>query len=703
MTARLLALLLLLAGLAPLPAQALESNVATSPRAQVSLVSESDAFQPGQALRIGLRLRMAPGWYTYWRNPGDAGAPAELDFQLPEGATAGPIAWPTPARHATGPVMSYGYEGEILLPVTLTLPATLPPLSLGEPLTLQLHASWLVCERICVPEEADFTLTLPHGTPTPSAQAPLFATADANTPHTATTSTPWQAEISPEGTLSLRLPGLDATQVREAWFAPYAWGQIEHSAPQPLSTAEGGFTLALRPGTEFRHQAGLAGIVVVTDHTGRTTAMELAATPGPTAIPAATLPLWQLVAFALAAGMILNLMPCVFPVLAMKAIGLATLAGKSRGAALAQAGAYAAGVLATFLALAGTLVAMRAAGSVVGWGFQFQSPVFVAATAWLLLAIGLNMSGLYAIGGGGVATIGARTTQKGGLLGSFLTGLLAVLVATPCTAPFMGAAIAGALAAPLAVTLLGFLAMGAGFALPYVLFAAIPGFARMLPRPGAWMDILRQALAFPMYAAAVWLLWVVSLQAGPTGVLTTASGMLLVAFALWAVGLSQSRAGSWRRLATASALLAGLGAIAVLTTLATTPAATAAAPSNQPAPDASEPFTPRRLAELRAAGTPVFVNMTAAWCVTCIVNEQVALAQPAIRQAFAAGNITYLKGDWTRRDPAITEYLRALGRDGVPLYVLYPGKAAAPVILPQILTEARLLQELARTQQGDQP
>ena len=709
MTVRFLAPLLLLAGLAASPAQALESNVVASPRAQVSLVSESDAFQPGQALRIGLRLRMAPGWYTYWRNPGDAGAPAELDFQLPEGATAGPIAWPTPARHATGPVMSYGYEGEILLPVTislggtLTLPATLP----AEPLTLQLHATWLVCERICVPEEADFTLTLPPGTPSPSAEAPLFAAADANTPHTATTNTPWQAEISPDGILSLRLPGLDATQVREAWFAPYAWGQIEHSAAQTLSTAEGGFTLALRPGGEFRHQAGLQGIVVVTDHTGRTTAMELAATPGATAIPAATLPLWQLVAFALAAGMILNLMPCVFPVLAMKAIGLATIAGKSRGAALAQAGAYAAGVLFTFLALAGTLVAMRAAGSVVGWGFQFQSPVFVAATAWLLLAIGLNMSGLYAIGGGSVANLGASTTQKGGLLGSFLTGLLAVLVATPCTAPFMGAAIAGALAAPLGVTVLGFVAMGAGFALPYVLFAAIPGFARMLPRPGAWMDILRQALAFPMYAAAVWLLWVVSLQAGPTGVLTTASGMLLVAFALWALGLAQSRAGTGtsalgRRLATASAVLAGLGAVAVLTTLATTPAATAS-PSDRPQPDASEPFTPRRLAELRAAGTPVFVNMTAAWCVTCIVNEQVALAQPAIREAFAAGGVTYLKGDWTRRDPAITDYLRAMGRDGVPLYVLYPGKAAAPVILPQILTEARLLQELARTQKGDQP
>jgi thiol:disulfide interchange protein DsbD len=270
----------------------------------------------------------------------------------------------------------------------------------------------------------------------------------------------------------------------------------------------------------------------------------------------------------------------------------------------------------------------------------------------------------------------------------------------------MGAAIAGALAAPLAVTLLGFLAMGIGFALPYVLFAAIPGFARILPRPGAWMDILRQALAFPMYAAAVWLLWVVSLQAGPTGVLATAGGMLLVAFALWATGLAQrlgstARPGGTSRLATASAMVAGLGAIAVLATLATSPEATAAAPAEgarpgQPRADASEPFTPRRLAELREAGTPVFLNMTAAWCVTCIVNEQVAIAQPAIRQAFAAAGVTYLKGDWTRRDPAITEYLRAMGRDGVPLYVLYPGRGAAPHVLPQILTEQRLLEELTR-------
>ena len=699
MIQRLLVTLLLLATAAP-TAQALESNIASSPRAQASLVSEVDAFTPGHPLRVGpllrvgLRLRMAPGWYTYWRNPGDAGAQAELDFSLPAGVTAGPIVWPTPSRHATGPVMSYGYEGEVLLPVTLTVPTE----AIAAPLVIQVHASWLVCERICVPEDADFTLTLPANTlataPPAAPEAALFAATDAATPRPA----PWPSTISPEGVLSLRIPGLDASRVREAWFAPLAWGQIEHSAPQELTATADGLTLTLRPAAEFRHAAGLKGIVVITDHTGTRSALELTATPGPTVVPAAILPLWQLVTFAVAAGLILNLMPCVFPVLAMKAIGLAALAGGHRRAALVQAGAYAAGVIATFLALAGLLVGLRAAGTMVGWGFQFQSPVFVAAMAWLLFAIGLNMSGLFAVGGGALAGLGSSTTQRGGATGSFMTGLLAVLVATPCTAPFMGAAIAGALAAPLSVTLLGFTAMGIGFALPYVALAAIPAVARLLPRPGAWMDVLRQVLAFPMYAAAVWLLWVVSLQAGSTGVLYTAGGAVLIGFALWAAGLAQHRTGTGRRVATATALVAGIAAAALLSTLATTPPASATpdntlSESNGPS---SQPFTPARLAALRDAGTPVFVNMTAAWCVTCIVNEQVALSRPAIREAFAARGITYLKGDWTRRDPAITDYLRALGRDGVPLYIFYPAGGRPAVILPQILTEQRVLDELAR-------
>ncbi len=699
MIARLAALLLLLLSVVAPAAHALESAVASSPRADVSLISETDTHTAGQTLRVALRLRMAKGWYTYWRNPGEAGAPAELEFTLPDGITAGPIAWPTPARHLTGPVMSYGYDGEVVLPVTLTLPAGPPTAPLrAEPLVIQVHASWLVCERICVPEDGDFTLTLPaSATATPAAEAPLFAAADTVTPRPAP---PNAATISPEGVLSLRIPGLDATQVREAWFAPLAWGQVEHSAPQDLTRLADGLALALRPGPEFRHPAGLHGVVVITDHGGRTSALDLTAAPGPTIAPAAALPLWQLAGFAIAAGLILNLMPCVFPVLAMKALGLAALASQHRRAARVQAGAYAAGVITTFLALAAVLVGLRAAGAAVGWGFQFQSPVFVAATAWLLFAIGLNMSGLYEIGGQKIAGLGSGATSRGGAAGSFFTGLLAVLVATPCTAPFMGAAIAGALAAPLAVTLLGFLAMGIGFALPYVAFATVPAITRRLPRPGPWMAVLRQALAFPMYAAAVWLLWVTSLQAGSTGVLTTAGGAVLIAFALWATSLAQHRIGLGRRLAAAAAVAAGIAAIGLLSTLATTPPATAGTATAGTAPassaDSTEPFTPARLAALRTEGRPIFLNMTAAWCVTCIINEQVALSQPAIRAAFAAQGITYLKGDWTRRDPAITEYLRSMGRDGVPLYVLYPPRGAPPVILPQILTEQRLLDELVR-------
>jgi thiol:disulfide interchange protein DsbD len=378
----------------------------------------------------------------------------------------------------------------------------------------------------------------------------------------------------------------------------------------------------------------------------------------------------------------------------MKAIGLAAGAGKRRGAVLVEAGAYAAGVIATFLALAGLLLVLRGAGEAVGWGFQFQSPVFVAATCWLIFAIGLNMSGVFAIGGGALAGLGAGlgagAASRGGPAGSFMTGLLAVLVATPCTAPFMGAAIAGALAAPLWVGALGFLAMGVGFALPYVALAATPGFARRLPRPGAWMDVLRQGLAFPMYATAVWLLWVVAIQAGAEGVLTTAGGLVLIGFAVWALRLVRAAGRVGRRVAAGGALLAGLGAVALLASLARAPEV--AAPEGL----AGDAFTPARLAGLRGAGTPVFVNMTAAWCVTCIVNEQVALSSPAVRDAFARAGITYLKGDWTRRDPAITEYLRALGRDGVPLYVLYPPRGGAAVVLPQILTEQRVLDELAR-------
>jgi thiol:disulfide interchange protein DsbD len=329
---------------------------------------------------------------------------------------------------------------------------------------------------------------------------------------------------------------------------------------------------------------------------------------------------------------------------------------------------------------------LRAAGHAAGWGFQFQSPVFVTVIAWLLFATGLNMSGVFSVGEG-LAGSGQALANRRGHVGSFFTGVLAVVVATPCTASFMGAAIAGALAAPAAVTALVFATMGLGLALPYAAVAAVPHVAALLPRPGAWMVILRQLLAFPMYGAAAWLVWVASQQSGPAGVLTAGSGIVLVGFAAWAFGACQTSHGRRRRWGYAAAIAAGLGAAALL------PGAGSASPQF------SEPYSAARLAELRSEGRPVFVNMTAAWCISCLVNERLALSPKAVRDAFARSHVAYLKGDWTRQNPAISRFLREHGRDGVPLYIFYP-PGAPPRVLPQLLTEGTLLDQVAAAQSG---
>jgi thiol:disulfide interchange protein DsbD len=397
--------------------------------------------------------------------------------------------------------------------------------------------------------------------------------------------------------------------------------------------------------------------------------------------------LGRMLGLAFLGGLILNLMPCVFPVLALKVVGLA---GAARGKARWQGVAYTAGVLMAFAALGAALLAARTAGTAAGWGFQFQSPVFVAAMAWLLFAVGLNLSGVYGIGTGLTHT-GHGLAARPGQLGSFFTGLLTVVVATPCTAPFMGVAIAAGLAAPPAVTMLVFLAMGLGLAAPFAVLTAVPGLWRVAPKPGRWMEVLRQALAFPMYGASAWLVWVVSQEAGPSGVLGTAAGLVLLGFAGWVLGITQGGADRGRRIGQSAAVAALLAALAVLSGIATAPGM-----ASSMTEAGAEPFSAARLATLRAEGRPVFVNMTAAWCVTCLVNERVAISSDAVRRAFADRHVTYLKGDWTRQDPQITEYLRENGRDGVPLYMYYPARGQ-PAVLPQILTENMLLTELDRS------
>ncbi len=570
--------------------------------------------------------------------------------------------------------MTYAYTGEALLPITVT-----PGKATG-PFRLVARATWLVCKDICVPEEGTFTLDLPAGAGGPSPQAPLFAAHDRAVPR----ASPWEARIAPDGVLSIRGPELSPSTVADAWFIPDKPGRIQDDSAQPLSVSYGGFTLALKllpgpPATE-----PLSGVLSVRDQTGQQTDVVVQARIGPPLVTS-SMPLRRLLAFAFLGGMILNLMPCVFPVLAMKAVGLAK--GAAMGRARAHVVSYTLGVLTTFALLGGALLAARAAGSAAGWGFQFQSPVFVAAMAWLLFGVGLNLSGVFQVGSG-LAGAGSGLAGRHDHLGSFFTGLLAVLVATPCTAPFMATAIAAGLAAPPAVTMAVFLAMGFGLAAPYVLLSAIPNLGRIVPRPGPWMDVLKQGLAFPMYGAAVWLLWVMSQEAGPSGVLATAAGFVLLAFAGWALGLAQRAEGRGHRLGQAVAGATMLLTLSILTGISTTPAPHAQTTAS------AETFTFDRLAALRAEGRGVFVNMTAAWCITCLVNERVAISTETVQTAFATRRIAYLKGDWTRQDPAITAYLRQNGRDGVPLYVYYPPDGRPAVVLPQILTETTVLEAL---------
>ena len=614
-------------------------------------------------------LRLVPGWHTYWENPGDAGVAPELKFDLPAGSTVSAIDWPAPERVAEGPLTTFSYKGDVLLPVRLTPGET--------PLVITAHASWLVCRDICVPEEADFTLALPRGEPAASAQSAFFAEAANRTPIPA----PFRASISPDGTLSLKGP-FPFGQVRRAVFFPSGDGQTEANGEQLPSRVQDGLALRLNLGPSFDPHKPLDGVIRFTDAAGSSHVFSLSATPAPNATLLPEQSSLLLLVAALGGGLLLNLMPCVFPVLAMKTMAIARISGADRRSVRIEAASYTAGVVASFTALGAAFLAFRGAGEATGWGFQFQSPLFVTATAWVLFATGLNMSGVFSVGERLVGT-GQALASKGGHLGSFFTGVLAVVVATPCTASFMGAAIAGALTAPRGLALSIFAMMGLGLALPYALIAVLPRLAALLPRPGRWMVTLRQALAFPMYAAAAWLVWVVSQQTGPAGVLSAGAGLVGVGFAAWVCGLAETSTGRRRNVGYAAALATALATVSLLWI--------GTGASAEP----SEPFSQARLAQLQAEGRPVFVNMTAAWCLSCLVNERLALSPAAVRTAFAQAHVAYLKGDWTRQDPAISTFLRDHDRDGVPLYVFYP-PGRAPVTLPQLLSEGTVLDQVAK-------
>ncbi len=666
--------------------------------AEVELIAEKTALVVGEKNTVGLSIKHAPHWHTYWKNPGDSGYPTKITWQLPTGYGVGDFAWPTPKRLATGPIINFGYEGEVLLPVTISVPTSAKA---GDSVTLKGKAEWLVCKDVCIPEEGDVSLTLPvAATAAPGATSARFAAARAALPGDASAwkatfySAPnpareaWLDLVAPAN--AVKLDALDVFPVPE---------QVNDPSVQQVYRTEQGYAVKLKlvDGVKLpeRMPVVLAASGVVGSKgelSGETLAMvtatafslppsAVAMSAGASGQPgvgdsASALTLWSALLLAFVGGMILNLMPCVFPVLSLKILSFAQHSGNSaHGArAMRQHGVfYAVGVVLSFLALAGVLLALKSAGSAIGWGFQLQSPGVVWVLAVIFFMIGLNLMGAFEVGQLAPSSLLSMQAKHPGV-DAFFSGVLAVIAASPCTAPFMGAALGFALTQNAFVALTVFAALGLGMALPYVLLAWFPKWLDKLPRPGQWMVTFKQALAFPMFLTVVWLIWVISLQAGADGAAIGLLGLVGLAFGAWLIG-SMKPFARWTGLAAALAAAALAWPTAV-------PVAMAA-----PSSDGTQwqPWDPAVVAKLNTEGKPVFVDFTAAWCVSCQANKRLVLSRAEIEQAFAQKKVTLMRADWTNRDERITQALTSMNRSGVPVYVLHaPGKP--PQILPELLT-----------------
>lgn len=684
-------------------------------RIEAELVAMSAWAAPGSTAVVAVRQAIQPGWHTYWRNPGDSGGATELTWTVPAGVKPGGIVWPLPERQRLSGLMNYGYSGEVWLPVPVEIPADARP---GTTLPLSVKALFLVCSaEMCVPDELTLSLSLPireGAAPLTPRHGPAIEAVLEQAPRPAGVEARVRAE---GGALILTASGgpLAAGDPGPAYFFPFTGGTIDHAAVQTGAWGPNGLTLRLTPGGATR-TAGVTGPIAGVLETAHG-AFEITAQPGP-ALPgtsgsgalagaadgapagkpdaAGAMVFVQALLLALVGGLILNLMPCVFPILAMKAAAL-TASAHDPAHARRDGLAFLAGVLTTFLLLAGALLALRAAGQAVGWGFQLQSPAVTAGLALLMLSVALNLSGVFHVGAGLQGAGSGPLARLPGSVGAFFTGALAVVVAAPCTAPFMAFALGAALLMPWPMALAVFLMLGLGLALPFVLVSLSPRLLSKLPRPGPWMERLKGLLAFPMYATALWLAWVFSRQSGAEALgLLFVAGVLL-ALGLWLVGAGQADRAQGRRgvLAMAIGLAVLIAAVTGLTIAARVPAQTAGpSATSEGSGPASAPWSQAAVQAALAEGRPVLVNFTADWCVTCKINERTSLGSPRVAAALEEASAVYLVGDWTRRDDAITAELQRHGRSGVPLYLLYAPGSAEPRVLPQLLTEGVVLDAL---------
>ena len=635
-------------------------------------ISLEKAATSGKTVWAAIRQTIEPGWHTYWRNPGDSGLATSIAWTLPRGAAAGAPLWPAPERFTTGPIVNFGYRGvaTLLVPLTLSRDAKAD--------TAQAKLFLLECAQMCIPEQVTLDLDLRTASGAPG----IFASARAALPsalHGASSVTIHGKEIQLT-VIDARLNGVHAAA---AIFYPATVGVVDYDAPSRVK--QDGDTLLWRAALKGHRTAfaSLDGVLVI-PRVGAIAISaplsSLASLPAPASVDFGLI---EAALMAFLGGLILNLMPCVLPILSMKALSLAQSEGNVP--ALRRDGlAYLAGVLVTFMGIAGSLLALKAGGAALGWGFQLQSPLVVFALALLMVAIGLNLLGAFEIPLS-LAGIGDHLTRAEGGRGAFFTGVLAVLVASPCTAPFMGSAVGYALTQSGVSSVLIFLALGTGFALPFTALAFAPAVVRLIPKPGNWMLRFKEVLAFPMFATAIWLIWVLSEQVGSTGLAIALTAGLCLVFLLWLL----PHLGLWSR------RLAGVLGLAAFTYLALQI-------QTRATPAIWAPWSAAAVASARDAGHPVLVDFSAAWCVTCLVNERVALANDAVLDGLRRDGVVLLKADWTNRSAEISAELDRHGRSGVPLYLLYrPGSQGEAEVLPQILTPNLVLTAIDRARTGN--
>ena len=634
------------------------------------LLSSKTAVIPGQPFEVGLLLEMAPGWHTYWEYSGDAGLPTKIAWTLPAGFESGAVQWPVPhLLIEPGEIWTYGYDGKVLLITTIVPPANLPA---GGTVTLRAKASWLVCKDMCIPGSVELELNLPVAAVSPRANEEIFNEFRSQVPSAG--APPFVLNwANTGGAWELKIPNLPA-------------GAKAGLFPLPSEDRPVGHPVAGGPGQFHIEMKGAFRGVLAVGEGAETKAWIVESS-------AQKQGLWLALFYGFLGGLILNLMPCVLPVISLKIFGFIKQAGESPRRIFSHGLAFIGGIFTWFLGLGILVVVLKSGGSEVTWAFQFQNPWFNVAIGSVVFVFALNLFGVFEVvlpGRAGTALESA--SSSGGLAGSFFQGVFATLLATPCTAPFLGTALGFAFSQSAAVILAMFAAVASGMGVPYLLLTARPGWMKFLPRPGAWMERLKQLMGFPLMATLVWILNIVGGQRGTDGVFWFLCFLLCLAISCWLYGSfcgPLSRAGSRAAAIFLAALIAGGGGWYFLGEKFADPG------GRESGGIAWVPFSARELSALQASGKPIFVDFTADWCITCKFNERTAIDTPAVRQLLRDKKVVPMKADWTNANPEITAALKAFGRVGVPFYVIYPaGRPADPVVLPEILTESILLDAL---------